>query len=453
MGLQPVTWILILVVIVGLLWLAKHNNEGFQDEVTLTTTQTKQGAMGDGVPQPCPLKLLQKKKQGSKWVLKLHLKGQKKPEPMKVFSSEDELTQFWDFLVKNNPKLAQCAGLDLDTAIQITNSENAVKNRFFNKFPQTLQFFRVLNYHVRGKLSGKKLVHGWLVPKVLREIGPTLTGFQSRPLADAYKKGITKHDLVAFHNSYAKFARRWNKQLSKKQLTEAGDTKQMYIQAIQDNLSEYDKLNKLSRKKINEMLMQMLSDVRSEMSVGIQLRSNVVLGAPGQKIAQKAKKDAAGIDMEKHPGTATKILNDQVKQHEKDRQQLHQLLKQSRREDRDMLRQLSTKIEENGRKLAHQQEQLKQLKQNKLTKNIQHATDGSKLRDNLIDNPMQEDGILGEMVSRGRPPVCIPQKKCAVCPVQTSAKGLPTGSAADLTKVGSILPKFKYQKVYNAQHY
>lgn len=53
-------------------------------------------------------------------------------------------------------------------------------------------------------------------------------------------------------------------------------------------------------------------------------------------------------------------------------------------------------------------------------------------------------------VPQQRPPSCIPQKKCPVCPVVD--KGTPV-DAVEWSQVGSILPKFEYKEVYNPNYY
>ena len=53
-------------------------------------------------------------------------------------------------------------------------------------------------------------------------------------------------------------------------------------------------------------------------------------------------------------------------------------------------------------------------------------------------------------VPQQRPPPCIPQKSCPVCPVVD--KGTPV-DAIEWSQVGSILPKFEYKEVYNPDYY
>ena len=53
-------------------------------------------------------------------------------------------------------------------------------------------------------------------------------------------------------------------------------------------------------------------------------------------------------------------------------------------------------------------------------------------------------------VPQQRPPPCIPQKSCPVCPVVD--KGTPV-DAIEWSQVGSILPKFEYKEVYNPNYY
>ena len=53
-------------------------------------------------------------------------------------------------------------------------------------------------------------------------------------------------------------------------------------------------------------------------------------------------------------------------------------------------------------------------------------------------------------VPQQRPPPCIPQKSCPVCPVVD--KGTPV-DAVEWSQVGSILPKFEYKEVYNPDYY
>lgn len=53
-------------------------------------------------------------------------------------------------------------------------------------------------------------------------------------------------------------------------------------------------------------------------------------------------------------------------------------------------------------------------------------------------------------VPQERPPPCIPQKNCPVCPVYTP--GAPV-DALETTSVGSIMPKFTYKEVYNKDYY
>jgi hypothetical protein len=53
-------------------------------------------------------------------------------------------------------------------------------------------------------------------------------------------------------------------------------------------------------------------------------------------------------------------------------------------------------------------------------------------------------------VPQKRPPPCIPQKKCPVCPVVD--KGTPV-DAIEWSQVGSILPKFEYKEIYNPDYY
>ena len=53
-------------------------------------------------------------------------------------------------------------------------------------------------------------------------------------------------------------------------------------------------------------------------------------------------------------------------------------------------------------------------------------------------------------VPQQRPPPCIPQKNCPVCPVVD--KGTPV-DAVEWNQVGSILPKFKYKEVFNPNYY
>ena len=53
-------------------------------------------------------------------------------------------------------------------------------------------------------------------------------------------------------------------------------------------------------------------------------------------------------------------------------------------------------------------------------------------------------------VPQKRPPPCIPQKNCPVCPVYTP--GAPV-DALETTSVGSIMPKFTYKEEYNKDYY
>lgn len=53
-------------------------------------------------------------------------------------------------------------------------------------------------------------------------------------------------------------------------------------------------------------------------------------------------------------------------------------------------------------------------------------------------------------VPQQRPPPCIPQERCPVCPVVD--KGTPV-DAIEWSQVGSILPKFEYKEVYNKNYY
>lgn len=53
-------------------------------------------------------------------------------------------------------------------------------------------------------------------------------------------------------------------------------------------------------------------------------------------------------------------------------------------------------------------------------------------------------------VPQQRPPPCIPQKQCPICPVVD--KGTPV-DAVEWSQVGSILPKFEYKEVYNPNYY
>jgi hypothetical protein len=53
-------------------------------------------------------------------------------------------------------------------------------------------------------------------------------------------------------------------------------------------------------------------------------------------------------------------------------------------------------------------------------------------------------------VPQKRPPPCIPQEKCAVCPSNTG--GGPAEPLAN-TAVGSIMPKFTYKEEYNKDYY
>ena len=55
-------------------------------------------------------------------------------------------------------------------------------------------------------------------------------------------------------------------------------------------------------------------------------------------------------------------------------------------------------------------------------------------------------------VPQQRPPVCIPSKKNANSVLPIYDKGTPV-NALDYTKVGSILPKFEYNEVYNPNYY
>ena len=52
-------------------------------------------------------------------------------------------------------------------------------------------------------------------------------------------------------------------------------------------------------------------------------------------------------------------------------------------------------------------------------------------------------------VPQKRPPVCIPQKHCPVCPDMDDKYA----GAMKWDSVGSILPKFKYKEIYDPTYY
>ena len=52
-------------------------------------------------------------------------------------------------------------------------------------------------------------------------------------------------------------------------------------------------------------------------------------------------------------------------------------------------------------------------------------------------------------VPQERPPSCIPQKECPVCPTMDDKYA----SALKWDSVGSIMPKFRYKEIYNPDYY
>ena len=440
------------------------------------------------VDMTCPLKVLSKTKTRKQWKLVIQFHDQDAPESPKYFKTESQLDEFWTFLVKNNLKLERCAGMDINKAIELVKSNNPQQQfALTERFQYTLSMMKLLNYFIQQKARRGKVKHEAVGLRALKELKYIFIGFKTQHFVDTFNS-MTEHDLAVFDQSYLKWIRSIDpkfKQISNNNL----------LQLIDPNVEQMDKLLAASSKTdamnhIKKAIYKVHKELKGIISNNIDNEQpDIVTGAPGQipmiksidkqanslvqpsvkssnkssnkpsnkKLSNKPSNKLSNKPSNRQINTQDKRLTQLLKDNQHDRERVFKMLKQSKREDRDMLNELNAKIIDNGRKLQHQQHQIKLLKQSR-SSNIQHdqrglhEPDGS-LRDNIVDNPAQEKGVLGEMLSRGRPPLCIPQKHCPICPTQSTSGGLNANSAANLTKVGSILPKFKYHKIYDAKHY